>query len=208
MARLVARLVVPYTGSSSPSAPRRLSSSKRSELASLPSSSSSTSARLRTSSSTLRRTTDVSAPGQKRTDLRSDALVFDVVVAAADMHGGCGTGGDAGGRGTAVGALGFLGRRDEENSALTTHANVAGDGPDDDGGGGGTVPLGRSLAPGKHGRLFFFFFFGLLFGGAAAAAAAAASTSSGCCGGGWLWRLRCVVDSVSVVDADEQVKLL
>ena len=87
MARLAARLVVPYTGSSLPSAPRRLSSSKRSELESLPSSSSSTSPRLHTSSSTLRRTTDASASGQNLTDLRSAAELGTAAIAGGSLMG-------------------------------------------------------------------------------------------------------------------------
>ena len=102
----------------------------------------------------------------------------------------------------AAGVLGFLWRRAEENRALRAHANVAGDGgcgPED----GGTVALGRILATGKHGLLFFF---PLLVGGGVASSASAATGSSGIRGGGGLWR-RCV-DSVSVVDAEEQEKLL
>lgn len=100
----------------------------------------------------------------------------------------------------------FLWRRAEENRALRAHANVAGDGgcgPED----GGTEALGRILATGKHGLLFFFF--PLLFGGGVASSASVATTdSSDIRGGGGspLWR-RCA-DSVSVVDAEEQEKLL
>ena len=103
----------------------------------------------------------------------------------------------------AAGVLGFLWRRAEENRALRAHANVAGDGgcgPEE----GGTEALGRILATGKHGLLFFFF--PLLLGGGVAPSASAATGSSGIRGGGGLWR-RCV-DSVSVVDAEEQEKLL
>jgi len=110
----------------------------------------------------------------------------------------------------AAGVLGFLWRRAEENRALRAHANVAGDGgcgPDDD---AGTEAFGRILATGKHGLAFFF---GLLLGGgggvASSASVATDSSDNDARGGrgGPLWR-RHVDDCVSVVDADEQEKLL
>src|SRR4051812_27099651 len=116
MARLVTRLVVPYTGSSSPLAPARVSSSKRSELESLPSSSSSSSPRLRTSSSTLRRTTDTSASEQNLTHLRS-TVPASVVT---DVHDGRGSSGNTCDGGTPVEVLGFLGRRPEVNRVFRT----------------------------------------------------------------------------------------
>jgi hypothetical protein len=124
---------------------------------------------------------------------------------------GCGCGCEILGGGVAAGALGFLWRRTEENRALRAHANVAGDGgcaPDDDD--DGTEAFGgRILATGKHGLAFFF---GLLLGGgggvavASSASVAADSSDNDIRGGGGLWRRH--VDSVSVVDADEQEKLL
>jgi hypothetical protein len=111
----------------------------------------------------------------------------------------------------AAGVLDFLWRRAEENRALSAHANVAGDGgcgPDDD---AGTEAFGRILATGKHGLDFFF---GLLLGGGgggvapSSASVATDSSDDDTRGGrGGLWR-RHVDDSVSVVDADEQEKLL
>lgn len=90
---------------------------------------------------------------------------------------------------------------------MSAHANVAGEG-------GGRGPggddcdglLGRNLAPGKHGLLLLFL---LPLGCAAAASSAALAVTDGSFdtrGGGGLWRRRTVVDSVSVVDAEEQEK--
>ena len=96
---------------------------------------------------------------------------------------------------------------------MRAHANVAGDGgcgccPDDDA--DGTEAFGRILATGKHGLAFFF---GLLLcggGGVASSASVATDSSDNDTRGGrgGLWRRRHVDDSVSVVDADEQEKLL
>jgi hypothetical protein len=100
--------------------------------------------------------------------------------------------------------LGFLWRRAEKNRALRAHANVAGDGgcgPED---GGGTDALGRILATGKHGLLFVFFF--SLLGGVASSASVAADSFDVRGGTGPPWR-RCA-GSVSVLDAEEQEKLL
>lgn len=93
---------------------------------------------------------------------------------------------------------------------MRAHANVAGDGgcgcgPDDD---AGTEAFGRILATGKHGLAFFF---GLLLGGGWVASSASSvvatdSSDNDTRGAGGLWRRH--VDSVSVVDADEQEKLL
>ena len=94
---------------------------------------------------------------------------------------------------------------------MRAHANVAGDGgcgccPDDDA--DGTEAFGRILATGKHGLAFFF---GLLLvsGGVASSASVETDSSNNDIRGGrgGLWR-RHVDDSVSVVDADEQEKLL
>lgn len=93
------------------------------------------------------------------------------------------------------------------NRVLRTHANVAGDGGSSCPGEDGAESLGRSLATGKHGRPFFFALsLGECTGASAALSSAATNFSGWRRGGGGLRRRR--VDSVSVVDAEEQEKLL